>query len=38
VLQFDEDLVGRDIAPGDSDLPDDSAELLQLRLERTGEG
>jgi hypothetical protein len=37
VLQFDEDLVGRDIAPGDSDLPEDSAELLQLRLERTGE-
>src|SRR5258708_35940764 len=37
VLQFDEDLVGRDIAPGDSDLSDDSAELLQLRTECAGQ-
>jgi hypothetical protein len=37
VLQFDEDLVWRDIAPSDSDLADDSAELLQLRTECAGQ-
>jgi hypothetical protein len=37
VLQFDEDLVGRDIASEDSNLSDYSAELLQLRMEGTGQ-